>query len=255
MSCCARSSSSGTRWAVRRNGSTRAAPPLIGRAATIAPPTSATTCRPVDAGRSWSVARRASASASCARPSRSITDSVGAGGVEPALPAVMLVPELPVEVALSVLHHRLVEEVRIHHLSAPSTPRPARDRAARERCPPPAMISCAGMPTRFRVLANRLGAAGLVDADGAEGAVCLVEDVAADPADVVRHLVALGGRSRRCRLEIVARRPRGAAENHVVSAWCSCRCDCHRFDSTSGAAAAPRCDCLGLRAGPTYLGR
>src|SRR2546428_198137 len=38
-----------------------------------------------------------------------------------------------------------------------------------------------------RVLPDRLRTRGLVDADGAEG-VALVHDVAADPADVVRHL-------------------------------------------------------------------
>ena len=48
------------------------------------------------------------------------------------------------------------------------------------------------------VVADRLGARALVDADGAELAVVLLDDVGADPADVVAHLVlcmnALGDR-------------------------------------------------------------
>ena len=46
-----------------------------------------------------------------------------------------------------------------------------------------------GQAGELRVLADRLGAARLVDADGAERAGALIEHVAADPADVVGHLV------------------------------------------------------------------
>ena len=58
------------------------------------------------------------------------------------------------------------------------------------------MISSTGRSARARVRADRLGARGLVDADGADGAVALAEHVAADPADVVGHSLALGGRAR-----------------------------------------------------------
>jgi len=43
------------------------------------------------------------------------------------------------------------------------------------------------------VLADRLFAAGLVDADRADPAIRLLEHVAANPADVVRHLVVAHG--------------------------------------------------------------
>src|ERR1700730_16149317 len=39
------------------------------------------------------------------------------------------------------------------------------------------------------VLADRLRAAGLVDADGPDRAAALFQDIAADPADVVGHLL------------------------------------------------------------------
>src|SRR5262245_25717104 len=44
---------------------------------------------------------------------------------------------------------------------------------------------------------DRLRARRLVDADGADGSVALRGDVAADPADVVRHALAFGGRAPR----------------------------------------------------------
>ena len=51
------------------------------------------------------------------------------------------------------------------------------------------MISSTGQVGELGVLADRLRARRLVDADGADRAAALVEHVAADPADVVRHLL------------------------------------------------------------------
>src|SRR5207237_593181 len=66
------------------------------------------------------------------------------------------------------------------------------------------------------VLADRLRARGLVDADGAHASLALLEHVAADPADVVRHLLighALRAAGRL--LELLSRLPTAAAQNHV----------------------------------------
>ena len=66
------------------------------------------------------------------------------------------------------------------------------------------------------VFADRLGAARLVDADRADRSAALVEDVAADPADVVGHLLvsdlpgALGGH-----LEVSTGLPAAASQNRV----------------------------------------
>ena len=66
------------------------------------------------------------------------------------------------------------------------------------------------------VFPDRLGAGRLVDADRADRPAALVEDVAADPADVVGHLLvsdlpgALGGH-----LEIAAGLPAAASQNRV----------------------------------------
>src|SRR4051794_5275196 len=49
-----------------------------------------------------------------------------------------------------------------------------------------------GQVREARVLADRLGAGRLVDAHGSDGAGALVEDVAANPADVVGHLLVRG---------------------------------------------------------------
>src|SRR4051812_7343746 len=66
------------------------------------------------------------------------------------------------------------------------------------------------------VFADRLGARGLVDADGADGAAALVEDVAANPADVVRHLlVANLGRPPSGLLKLGGRLPAAAPQNYV----------------------------------------
>src|SRR3954465_14230413 len=66
------------------------------------------------------------------------------------------------------------------------------------------------------VLADRLRARGLVDADGADRAAALVEDVGADPADVVGHLlVADLGRPARGLLELGAGAPTATAQDRV----------------------------------------
>src|SRR5262245_18206766 len=71
-------------------------------------------------------------------------------------------------------------------------------------------------PDTLGVVADRLGAARLVDADGAEAAVVLLDHVAADPADVVRHLlVADSLRLRGGRLELVGADPSVASPDHV----------------------------------------
>src|SRR5579871_582370 len=65
------------------------------------------------------------------------------------------------------------------------------------------------------MLPDRLGAARLVHAHGSDGAVGLGEHVAADPADVVGHAVALDGRAV-CRLgELVARPPAATTKDHI----------------------------------------
>src|SRR5215212_1066782 len=84
-----------------------------------------------------------------------------------------------------------------------------------------------GHPDAGRVGADRLRAARLVDADRAERAVLLVEDVRADPADVGRHLlVADLLRARRSLLELLQGLPGVAAadrvELHGGTSW-SCR--------------------------------
>src|SRR6476661_8710122 len=67
-----------------------------------------------------------------------------------------------------------------------------------------------------RVPADRLRAARLVDADGAEPAVRrLRQHVAADPADVVGHPLALGGRAGSRGLEISRAAPSVAAQDHI----------------------------------------
>src|ERR671919_104174 len=67
----------------------------------------------------------------------------------------------------------------------------------------------------LRMGANRLGAGGLVDADRADAAVELVEDVAADPGDLVGRLVALGLGACGRLLEILGRAPAVPAQDHV----------------------------------------
>ena len=68
-----------------------------------------------------------------------------------------------------------------------------------------------------RVLADRLGAGRLVDAHRADRAVALVEHVAADPADVVGHvLVADLRRSRGSLFQVTARTPAVASQDRVL---------------------------------------
>ena len=68
----------------------------------------------------------------------------------------------------------------------------------------------------LRVFADRLGAGRLVDADGPNRAGALVEHVAADPADVVGHLLVadlprtLGGH-----LEVSTGLPTAPSQNHI----------------------------------------
>src|SRR4029079_18162259 len=69
-----------------------------------------------------------------------------------------------------------------------------------------------GEVRRGGVAADRLGAVGLVDAERAELAALLREDVAADPADAGAVLVAFLGRACGGRLEIRARRPAVATQ-------------------------------------------
>ena len=79
-----------------------------------------------------------------------------------------------------------------------------------------------------RVVADRVGVARLVDADRAEAAVGLLDDVAADPADPVREaLLGDRGRPRGCRLELGRRLPGLAPADHE-----------HVHDSSSSVAAA-----------------
>src|SRR5207302_10932689 len=66
------------------------------------------------------------------------------------------------------------------------------------------------------VLANRLRTGGLIDADRAHAPVGLAQHVAADPADVVGHLLVadfFGAPGRQ--LELARRAPRAAAQDHV----------------------------------------
>ena len=70
------------------------------------------------------------------------------------------------------------------------------------------------------MLQDRLRARRLVDADRPDRAVGLREDVAADPADVVGHLVARRGRALRRRLEVGRGAPAVAAENCVELHGC-----------------------------------
>src|SRR5712691_209799 len=64
------------------------------------------------------------------------------------------------------------------------------------------------------VLPNLLRTRRLVDADGADGAAALLEHVAADPADVVRHfLVADLGRPSCSFLKLLRRAPAAATED------------------------------------------
>src|SRR3954451_1879000 len=73
-----------------------------------------------------------------------------------------------------------------------------------------------GKVGELRVLANRLGARRLVDADGADRAGALLEDVAADPLDVVGHVV-VGDllRARGGLAELLGRAPAAAAQDHI----------------------------------------
>src|SRR6185312_1794329 len=82
------------------------------------------------------------------------------------------------------------------------------------------------------MLPDLVRAGGLVDADRAHRAAVLLEDVAADPADVVRHLFVadLAGAGRRL-LELFRRAPAAAAKDHVRV---------HRASSDWGTAAVNR---------------
>src|ERR1700729_4230441 len=74
-----------------------------------------------------------------------------------------------------------------------------------------------GQVRPLRVLADRLGAGRLVDADRADRAGALIEHIAADPADVLRHpLVADLGRTGGRLLQVAARLPATAAQNRVL---------------------------------------
>src|ERR1700753_4496446 len=67
------------------------------------------------------------------------------------------------------------------------------------------------------VLMDRLGARRLIDADRADRAGALVEDIAADPADVLGHLlVADLGRAGGRLLEVATRFPATAAQDRVL---------------------------------------
>src|SRR3954454_9256728 len=93
------------------------------------------------------------------------------------------------------------------------------------------------------VLADRLRARGLVDADGADRAAALVEDVGADPADVVGHLdVADLGRSARGLFELGAGAPAATAQDRVeLHVVCLRVVACeYAVDTTPAAAAAHR---------------
>src|SRR3954471_495079 len=97
------------------------------------------------------------------------------------------------------------------------------------------------------VLADGLGARGLVDADGADRPAALVEDVGPDPADVVGHLdVADLGRPPGGLLEVRAGAPAAAAQDrvelHVVlPPWIACE---YAVDTTPRAPRAHRTDSL-----------
>src|SRR3954470_1232924 len=93
------------------------------------------------------------------------------------------------------------------------------------------------------VLADGLRARGLVDADGADRAAALVEDVGADPADVVGHLlVADLGRPARGLLELGAGAPAATAQDRVeLHVVCLRVVACeYAVDTTPAAAAAHR---------------
>src|SRR3954454_10909790 len=73
-----------------------------------------------------------------------------------------------------------------------------------------------GQVREARVLANRLGAACLVDAYGSDRSGALVEDVAANPADVVGHLLVRGLAGAACGLfEVASGTPAASAEDCV----------------------------------------
>src|SRR6185437_2939093 len=63
---------------------------------------------------------------------------------------------------------------------------------------------------------DRLGAARLVDADRADAAIVLAQDIAADPADVVGHLLVADGFRAPGRLfQLGPVAPSAAAQDHV----------------------------------------
>src|SRR4029077_7927088 len=71
-------------------------------------------------------------------------------------------------------------------------------------------------PRTLGMLADLLGARRLVDTEGAERSVGLLDDIGADPADVRRHLlVAHLLRSCRRKLEFLRRPPAAGPANHV----------------------------------------
>src|SRR3954451_20427798 len=97
------------------------------------------------------------------------------------------------------------------------------------------------------VLAGSLRARGLVDADGADRAAALVEDVGADPADVVGHLdVADLGRSARGLFELGAGAPAATAQDRVeLHVVCLRVVACeYAVDTTPGGRPAHRRDSL-----------
>src|SRR4029077_11263584 len=109
------------------------------------------------------------------------------------------------------------------------------------------------------VVADRLLAGGLVDADGADAAVGLGEHVAPDPAEVVLHLVALGARARRGGLRLVGR-PHVAAQDDVGVHGSPLGCGVGgRLTSWTLGAAMPvrmgRIAYVGPPSGPSWLPR
>src|SRR3954470_24702065 len=97
------------------------------------------------------------------------------------------------------------------------------------------------------VLADGLGARGLVDADGADRAAAFVEDVGADPADVVGHLVVADlGRPARGLLELGAGAPAATAQDRVeLHVVCLRVIACeYGSNATPGAPRAHRTDSL-----------